>query len=31
MRRNKKVEMFLGTNSNPGDIKEQTAEITLGL
>jgi hypothetical protein len=31
VRRNKMAEMSLGTNGNPGGVKEQTAEITLGM
>jgi hypothetical protein len=31
VRGNKVAEMSLGTNGNPGDVKEQTAEIILGM
>jgi hypothetical protein len=31
VRGNKMPEMFLKTNENPGNIKEQMAKITLGM
>jgi hypothetical protein len=31
LRGNKMAELSLGTNGNPGNVKEQMSEITLGM